>query len=164
PVSITAGTTYVASYHTNVGHYSVDPNYFGTHGVDSPPLHALANGVDGPNGVFIYTSSSVFPTDTFSSSNYWVDVVLTTGSGTGTAPTVSSVSPASGASGVSLNTNVTVRFSQAMNPATINTTTVQLIAPSSSGESSFIVPATVTYNSSTLTATLTPTQPLPGST
>jgi hypothetical protein len=28
PISITAGTTYVVSYHTTVGFYSVDANYF----------------------------------------------------------------------------------------------------------------------------------------
>src|SRR5439155_401369 len=30
PVAITANTTYVASYHTTVGHYSDDENYFTT--------------------------------------------------------------------------------------------------------------------------------------
>src|SRR5262249_35125965 len=28
PVAVTAGATYVASYHTNVGRYAVDKNYF----------------------------------------------------------------------------------------------------------------------------------------
>ena len=78
PVAITAGTVYVASYHTNVGHYSDDQNYFATSGIDNPPLHALANGVSGGNGVFIYGSSSAFPNQTWNTSNYWVDVVFTT--------------------------------------------------------------------------------------
>ena len=38
PVAITANTVYVASYHTNVGHYSDNLNYFASQGVDSPPL------------------------------------------------------------------------------------------------------------------------------
>jgi hypothetical protein len=76
PVAITANTVYVASYHTNVGHYSEDDNYFSGKGVDSPPLHALQNGVSGPNGVYRYGSSSGFPTNTYQSSNYWVDVVF----------------------------------------------------------------------------------------
>jgi hypothetical protein len=80
PVSITANTTYVASYHTNVGHYAADQNYFAS-AVDAPPLHALANGTDGPNGVFSYGSSSIFPTLTFNAANYWVDVVFKSGSG-----------------------------------------------------------------------------------
>ena len=51
-MAITANTVYVASYHTNVGHYSHDMNYFASTGVDSPPLHALADGVSGANGVY----------------------------------------------------------------------------------------------------------------
>ena len=30
PVAITANTVYVASYHINTGHYSVNTNYFAT--------------------------------------------------------------------------------------------------------------------------------------
>ena len=48
PVAITANTVYVASYHTNTGHYSINTNYFTSSGVDNAPLHALANGVSGP--------------------------------------------------------------------------------------------------------------------
>ena len=54
PVAIKAGTIYVASYHTNVGNYSSTQNYFTTLGVDSGPLHALANGVSGGNGLYLY--------------------------------------------------------------------------------------------------------------
>ena len=75
PVAVTAGTTYVASYHTNVGMYSADNNYFVTHGVDSAPLHALQDGVDGGNGVYGYGASS-FPTSSYQGTNYWVDVVF----------------------------------------------------------------------------------------
>jgi hypothetical protein len=45
--------------------------------VDSPPLHALSNAAGGNNGVYKYTANSAFPTSTFQSSNYWVDVVFT---------------------------------------------------------------------------------------
>ena len=74
PVSITANTTYVASYHTNVGQYGVTDPFF-TVGVDNAPLHALQSGVDGPNGVYLY-GASAFPNQTFDTSNYWVDVVF----------------------------------------------------------------------------------------
>jgi hypothetical protein len=76
-VAITA-TVYVASYRCPNGHYSADLNYFTTQGVDRPPLHALATGVSGPNGVFAYGASSSFPTGTYFASNYWVDVVFST--------------------------------------------------------------------------------------
>ena len=49
--------------------------YFTSAGVDNAPLHALANGVDGANGVYVY-GASAFPTQTFNAANYWVDVVF----------------------------------------------------------------------------------------
>jgi Domain of unknown function (DUF4082)/Viral BACON domain/Bacterial Ig domain/Putative binding domain, N-terminal len=75
PVAITANTTYVASYFAPDGHYSVDSDFFATKGQDNPPMHLLQNGVDGPNGIYSYSSSSVFPSSTYNSANYWVDVV-----------------------------------------------------------------------------------------
>jgi len=75
PVLISANTTYVASYFTPSGHYSDSPKYFAASGADAPPLHFLENGVDGPNGIYAYSSSSIFPTSTYNSTNYWVDVV-----------------------------------------------------------------------------------------
>jgi hypothetical protein len=77
PVPIDANTTYVASYHTTVGHYSANSFQFQDSGADCAPLHALQDGVDGAkNGVFRYGVAPGFPTDTFQSTNYWVDVVF----------------------------------------------------------------------------------------
>jgi phosphodiesterase/alkaline phosphatase D-like protein len=76
PVSIAANTTYVVSYYAPNGHYSVNVGAFSATGVDSPPLHALASGVDGLNGVYRYGSASGFPTASWNGSNYWVDVVF----------------------------------------------------------------------------------------
>ena len=76
PVTIASNTVYVASYHANNGHYSADLNYFLGKGVDNPPLHVLMNGVFGGNGVYAYGASSMFPNQTYSAANYWVDVVF----------------------------------------------------------------------------------------
>jgi hypothetical protein len=76
PVAIAANTVYVASYHTNVSHFSFDANAFASAGVDNPPLHALENGVSGGDGVYLYSSTSAFPTNTYNAANYWVDVVF----------------------------------------------------------------------------------------
>ena len=76
PVTINANTVYVASYHTNTGHYSFDANYFASSGADNPPLHALASAGSGDNGVFRYGANSAFPTQTWKDSNYWVDIVF----------------------------------------------------------------------------------------
>jgi len=77
PVAIAANTVYVASYHTDVGHYAGDNGFFATAGVDSPPLHALKDGAYGGNGVYVYSGAPAFPNQTWSASNYWVDVVFT---------------------------------------------------------------------------------------
>lgn len=75
PVAISANTTYVISYHAPVGLYSYDHNGFAAD-VANSPLRGLAHGFDGDNGVFFYDPSSVFPTNTFNKSNYYVDVVF----------------------------------------------------------------------------------------
>ncbi|HEX8762780.1 MAG TPA: DUF4082 domain-containing protein [Candidatus Saccharimonadales bacterium] len=77
PIAISPDTTYVASYHiAGGGGYAAEGAYFGATGVDNGPIHALASGIDGGNGVFNYGLSPTFPTRTFNSSNYWVDIVF----------------------------------------------------------------------------------------
>jgi hypothetical protein len=73
-VPITAGTTYIASYHSN-GRYSVDENYFTTAHA-SGSLTAPSTSTSGGNGVYAYGSSALFPSDTYAASNYWVDVLF----------------------------------------------------------------------------------------
>lgn len=77
PVAISANTTYVASYHTNSGHYGHDVGYFQSKGTDNGPLHALKAGVDGGTGLFTYGSGGQFPLYSWNASNYWVDVTFT---------------------------------------------------------------------------------------
>jgi chitodextrinase len=72
PVAIDANTTYVASYHADLGQYAADNNYFTTSGVENGPLHALA----GANGVYAYGDAASFPTQSYKSTNYWVDVAF----------------------------------------------------------------------------------------
>jgi hypothetical protein len=75
PVSITANTTYVASYHTNTGEYSANGNYFAnahTNWLLTAPSSASIGG----NGVYAYSGSNVFPNNTYNANNYWVDVVF----------------------------------------------------------------------------------------
>lgn len=74
PVTISANTPYVVSYHAPVGHYAVTEPGF-TSAVASPPLHAPADGDGGGNGLYHY-GASAFPTDSYHASNYWVDVVF----------------------------------------------------------------------------------------
>src|SRR5215831_12414907 len=94
PVSILANTPYVVSYFAPRGHYPDDTGYFAS-AVDNPPLHAFADGAGALNGVYVYGSSGGFPTQSWQSSNYWVDFVFTP-FGSGTPPLISSVSAAPG--------------------------------------------------------------------
>jgi hypothetical protein len=76
PVTLTANTIYVASYHCS-GLYSADNNYF-TNSVVSGVLTAPSSASSGGNGVYVYGTGSSFPTNTFNATNYWVDVIFTT--------------------------------------------------------------------------------------
>ncbi|MEO8405954.1 MAG: N,N-dimethylformamidase beta subunit family domain-containing protein [Chitinophagaceae bacterium] len=78
PVSITAGTTYVVSYHSPTGRYAGTTPFYGT-SFDRGPLSAIATSdPDGPNGVFTYSPSTIFPNQFFNATNYWVDAVFAT--------------------------------------------------------------------------------------
>ncbi len=151
PVPISANTTYVASYYSPSGAFSLDGGYFSGGGHANPPLIALGDGVDGGNGVFASGGPELFPSTTVNAANYWVDVVFAESAGPDTnAPTVVAVSPLAGAVGVSRSPTVAVTFSEAMDPATI----ANAITLTSSGGGS--VASTVAYDAATLTATLTP--------
>jgi Ice-binding-like/Bacterial Ig-like domain len=80
---------------------------------------------------------------------------FSTGSSSCTPPTVISVAPPNGSSGICPNTLVTATFSEAMKASTINTTTFTLTGPGSTP-----VGGTVTYVVSSDVATFTPTNPL----
>jgi hypothetical protein len=73
PVSITAGTTYVASYLAPGGHYSVSSGGLST-AVTNGPLTALADGSAAGNGVYAYGAGAAFPTNSVNATNYFVDV------------------------------------------------------------------------------------------
>lgn len=91
PIQIQANTTYVASYHTNSGHYSDDTSGLSA-AINNASLRTPADGgATGPNGVYAYGPTSSFPTNGWQASNYYVDVVFApaasnTGGGTSTGP------------------------------------------------------------------------------
>ena len=77
---------------------------------------------------------------------------FTTGTGADlTAPTVSAVNPANGATGICLSRNVSATFSEAMNATTINATTFTVT------DNGVAVAGTVSYDAASRTATFTAT-------
>src|SRR6185312_9279873 len=147
PVAIAANTTYVASYYAPVGGYAYTSAQFAT-ALDNAPLHASS----GTNGLYRYGTGGGFPTNSYNSTNYWVDVVFNTTATTSSGPTLVSASPASGASGVPVTSPITATFG-----APVQSSTISFVLKDSSGN---VVPATLAYDSSTQTATLTPISPL----
>src|SRR6266568_171952 len=77
PVSIAANTTYIASYFAPKGHYSANNYYFQNTRVHNN-LVAPNSTSSSPNGVYLYSSRSGFPTQTYQATNYWVDVMFNT--------------------------------------------------------------------------------------
>jgi hypothetical protein len=75
PVAIAPNTTYVASYYAPQGHYAADQYSFKGLGRRNGPLVALADGTDGPNGVFANDGMTFPDLDNGKQTNYWVDVV-----------------------------------------------------------------------------------------
>jgi hypothetical protein len=74
PVTVSAGTTYIASYHT-AGNYSADPNLF-ANAVTNGPLTAPSSASSGGNGVYAYGAGNLFPTNSYNSTSYGVDVLF----------------------------------------------------------------------------------------
>jgi hypothetical protein len=153
PVQVQANTTYVASYHTNTGNYAADGGAFAAKGVDNGYLHALGNGVDGANGVYLY-GSSAFPNLSYNATNYWVDVVFNTVLVDTVPPSLVGQAPAPNATRVSTGATVVATFSEPINQATMSFVLKDA--------ASVAVPATVTYNSAARLALLQPNAPLTG--
>ena len=115
-------------------------------GVNNGPLHVGLDLPTNPASVYSYGAAGKFPTSTFGSTNYWVDVVF---SATATVtPRVSSVSPLPGASGIATNTAITATFNESIQMGSLS-----FVLTDSNGNT---VPATVSYVDSTHTAILIP--------
>ncbi|HEX4727163.1 MAG TPA: DUF4082 domain-containing protein, partial [Jatrophihabitans sp.] len=114
PVAITAGTTYIVSYHTNTGNYSYDNGAFATAGVDNVPLHVPVHG-----GSYVYGQG--FPAGN-SDANYWVDPVLSATAPP--APVISSVAASGSGSTATVtwttNVNTSSRVDYGISAGTLN--------------------------------------------
>ncbi|MGH8612180.1 MAG: DUF4082 domain-containing protein, partial [Gammaproteobacteria bacterium] len=143
PVAITAGATYVISYHANFGHYTASANFFASP-VANGPLTAPVGA-----GVFAYGTASTFPNQTFGAANYWVDVLFTTSTSTVNLPPA-----ANDDGGFVTNQNTALAIPAAALLANDNdpngdSLTITAVSGASHG--------TVAFNAPTNTVTFTPT-------
>lgn len=74
-VEIQANTTYIVSYSTN-GRYSASGNFFANEFTNGGNLRALSSALSGGNGVYGYGAAGLFPTNSYNSTNYYVDVAF----------------------------------------------------------------------------------------
>ena len=146
PVPVTAGTTYVASYNTQTGHYAYTTGGLAS-AVTNGPLTALAGG-----GVYAYGSANTFPTSTYQEDNFWVDVVFEPSQGSDTAPTVTSSTPLNGSSSNPVSTDPTATFSEAVVPSSVSFTMT--------GPGGSTVAGTTSMDSTNTVATFTPSSSL----
>jgi hypothetical protein len=152
PVAITANSTYVASYYAPNGNYSYNSAYFAGAGVTNGVLYALANGENGGNGVYRYGAGGGFPTSSFNAANYWVDVVFSEAASDSLAPTITSRTPAVNATNVLPWSTITATFSEPIQSST-------LLMELRDGNNN-LVPSTVSYDTNSMIATLSPTNGL----
>ena len=145
PVSVSAGNSYVVSYYTSSGYYSVDGGAF-TNAYDRFPLHVSASG-----GRYAYANG--FPSSG-STSNYGVDPIFTVP--TSVQPSVVSVSPKTNSSNAVVNTPVRVTFSDSLMGGTYSMTLA--------GPGGVAVPGSVSIEPTQHTLTFTSTDPLATST
>jgi hypothetical protein len=144
PLVLQPGTVYVVSVNAN-NFFATTKSGLATQ-VVSGPIRTVA---DGANGVF-GASAGTFPNQSFGSTNYFVDVQAIP-DGDPAPPAVTVASPVGGATGVTRTATVTATFSRPLDPSSITTSSFTL---TTSGGSA--VPASVSYNDTTRTATLTP--------
>lgn len=155
PVAVTAGTIYIASYHSPTGYYAETNPYF-TSPIINGPLTAIKDTDPAlGNGLYKFSTTPTLPTLNYDSDNYWVDVVFDLTNSDVIPPHVVGSVPADYATGVAINGSFGATFSEAIDASTVSTLTVEL--KDAFGQ---LVPATVGYTAGLRKVTVTPVSPL----
>ena len=148
PVPVTAGTTYVVSYHSPLGRFAFSPGYFSGATIGSGALQAPGDG----NGVYRYGATSGFPTDTWNATNYWVDAQFSATPPSDTrAPRVSSVAPTDDSVDVATTVKPSVSFDEPMAAGSFGAGSITM-----RDDLGATIAASIAYDGATKTATLSP--------
>ena len=107
------------------------------------------NGTD--NGLYEKAPPNSMPGNGFNNSNYWVDVSFFDANISAIQPSVVYTNPVNGSTGVDVNGDISVTFNKDIDGTTISNSTFFLMDPSNN-----LIPATVSYTSSSRTAKLIP--------
>lgn len=148
PVLLEPGTDYVVSVNANA--YFVVTQY----GLQAPLADGPLQSSPAPNGVY-GAAAGVFPTQSYRSSNYFVDAEVGDPPPPPPNPVVRSTDPARDAIGVAPGASVRATFDKPIDAATLDAESFTLTDAQGRG-----LAATVQYDASTRTAVLTPAEPL----
>ncbi|NMM30784.1 MAG: DUF4082 domain-containing protein [Cellulomonas sp.] len=143
PYEVMPGTTYVISYLAPSGGYATTSAYFTADRVVGP-LTVPAAG----NGRYRYGGG--FPTSTWQSTNYFVDVVFNLAAPS--LPVVSSVAPPNGATGISTSSTVSATLSKLPSSGTL---VLALTGPAGA------IAGTSAFDTTSLKVTFTPSAAMP---
>ena len=150
-MTLQAGQTYVISVNANTRYV------FTAAGLQTARTSGSVRTVVGANGVYALTGGE-FPTQTYNTSDYFVDMQFVP-DGDPLPVGVPSTTPAHGNPGVALDAPIRAAFTRDVQASTVNGSTFTLTGPGGTP-----VAATVSYDSATKTATLTPSAPLAAAT
>jgi len=149
-VPVTAGQTYVVSYAAPNGHYAAEPWAFASRPLDATPLQV--DGGYGAAAAGVFGDPGTFPTHSFQSSDYFVDVTYTS---TDESPlTATGQWPLDGSSSVPRSTTMSARFSKPVVASTVGATVKDANGATVAGATS--------YDATTRTVTFTPSAALAG--
>jgi Domain of unknown function (DUF4082) len=96
PIALTPGADYVVSYYAPHGKYAADRDFFDAGDRVRGPIVALGSAPGKPNGLYKYGAEPGFPTQTWESANYYVDVLFRPGlAGAPQAPPAAPSTPVS---------------------------------------------------------------------
>src|SRR5262249_25905734 len=154
PVAITANTTYVASYFAPSGGYAYSHGYFATSGFANGPLYAPSTSESNGNGLYRYGTSSQFPSSSYNSTNYYVDVIFNDSLADNVAPTLTSTTPGASQTAVNPATPISVTFSELVQAGSIS-----MVLKDAAGNT---VNGSITYDQATQVATFVPSTNLAG--
>ena len=144
PLTLSPGQVYTLSVGLN-SFYSKTVGGLGSP-LSSGPLRSVA----GANGVFAEAAGQ-FPTQSWQSSNYFVDGVVRSPGSPPRTPAVTTVSPVGGAGGVPVESDVTAAFSVPLDPSTVGAANFTLTPAGGSA-----VAVSISYDDATRTAALDP--------
>lgn len=147
-VMLRAGETYVVSYTAPAGHYAAAEDAFWYRGRDADPLRVP--GGFGAEAAGVYAEPGAFPSLSYGSSHYFVDVIFETMEDA--ALTIGSSQPLAGAGSVGRGAHIATTLSKPIDATSLGITLTPDGGAPAAGE--------LGYDAATRRATFIPAQPL----